>query len=138
MTTRMIINIDVPGLEAGIRFYADGLGFRFVRVLFGGSVAELTNDAGAIFLIEQSQGSQPIPGEAARRDYQRQHWTPVHIDLPVADIDTAVARALAAGAVAGALVTRHAFGRLAPMRDPFGHGFCLIEFNAAGYDAAAV
>jgi len=23
----------------------------------------------------------------------------------------------------------------APCADPFGHGFCLVEFNAQGYDA---
>ena len=134
--TRIIINIDVPDLKAGIRFYSDGLDFRFVRALFGGSVAELTTDAGAIFLIEHAAGSPPIPGHAKTRNYTRQHWTPVHIDVAVADLDAAVARALAAGAVAAAPVTHHAFGRLAPMRDPFGHGLCLIELSAAGYHAA--
>jgi hypothetical protein len=29
------------------------------------------------------------------------------------------------------------YGRLAMFADPFGHGFCLIEFNEAGYDAIA-
>ena len=29
------------------------------------------------------------------------------------------------------------YGRLAMFADPFGHGFCLIEFSAQGYDAIA-
>ena len=28
-------------------------------------------------------------------------------------------------------------GLLALLRDPFGHGFCLLEFRGAGYDAIA-
>jgi hypothetical protein len=28
-----------------------------------------------------------------------------------------------------------AYGQLAMFADPFGHGFCLIQFNSAGYDA---
>ena len=134
--TWIIINIDVPDLKAGIRFYSDGLDFRFVRELFGGSLAELASNAGRLFLIERAAGSQPIPGHATTRDYTRQHWTPVHIDVAVADLNAAVARALAAEAVAAAPATHHAFSRLAPMRDPSGHGFCLIELSATGYDAA--
>ena len=29
------------------------------------------------------------------------------------------------------------YGKLAMFADPFGHGFCLIEFNQEGYDAIA-
>jgi hypothetical protein len=29
------------------------------------------------------------------------------------------------------------YGRLALVADPFGHGFCLIQFNERGYDAIA-
>jgi hypothetical protein len=29
------------------------------------------------------------------------------------------------------------FGRLALFADPFGHGFCLVEFSPLGYDAIA-
>ena len=44
-------------------------------------------------------------------------------------------RALAAGASASGQVSRQPFGDIAPMRDPFGHGFCLIAFSEIGYDA---
>ena len=31
----------------------------------------------------------------------------------------------------------HAWGRIAHMADPFGHGFCLIQFVGRGYDEVA-
>ena len=132
----LIVNIDVPDLNAGIDFYSSALGFHCVRKLFGGSVAELRCDAGRIFLIEHPGGSLAVPDKPAQRHYSP-HWTPVHIDLPVPELDSAVAKALANGACANGPVSSQVFGRLAPMRDPFGHGFCLIEFNSQGYDAVA-
>ena len=30
--------------------------------------------------------------------------------------------------------SEHAYGRLALLSDPFGHGFCLLEFRGNGYD----
>ncbi|MFC0133761.1 VOC family protein [Massilia eurypsychrophila] len=49
----------------------------------------------------------------------------------------AVQQALTAGAQLEAAVTVHAWGRLALMADPFGHGFCFVQFSAQGYDAIA-
>ena len=31
-----------------------------------------------------------------------------------------------------------AWGRIALLADPFGNGFCLVEFSARGYDAIAL
>jgi len=31
----------------------------------------------------------------------------------------------------------HAYGKLALMADPFGHGFCFIQFVGRGYDEVA-
>ncbi len=134
MMESLIINIDVPDLTKGVALYCAGLGFTRARSLFGGSVVELRSAAGAIFLIEQPAGSLPIPTMPIQRDYAP-HWTPVHLDLPVTNLDVAVAKATAAGATNSGPVTSQIFGQLAPMRDPFGHGFCLIEFNSDAYDA---
>ena len=30
---------------------------------------------------------------------------------------------------------QHAYGRLALLADPFGNGFCLLQFTGRGYDA---
>jgi predicted enzyme related to lactoylglutathione lyase len=44
----------------------------------------------------------------------------------VTDIDAAIARAVAAGAVREGGTCKAPYGRLAMFADPFGHGFCLI------------
>jgi len=136
VATSLIINIDVPDLNAGIAFYTKALQFRLCRLLFGKSVAELESTSGRLFLIEQPHGSLAVPGTSIVRTYQT-HWTPVHLDVPVTHLEEAMERCLAAGAISRTAVAVHSFGRLLAMRDPFGHGFCLIEFNAGGYDAAA-
>jgi len=56
----------------------------------------------------------------------------------VADIRAAIERALQAGAKLERDVTTHAYGLLALLADPFGNGFCLIEFRGRGYDAIAL
>ncbi|HDS0950960.1 TPA: hypothetical protein QDZ34_003472 [Stenotrophomonas maltophilia] len=68
------------------------------------------------------------------RDYER-HWTPLHLDWVVEDINVALSRAVAAGAVIERPVSERRWGRLAVLADPFGHGFCLIQFVGLGYDA---
>ncbi len=44
-------------------------------------------------------------------------------------------RVVNAGARQEGGICQAPYGRLAMFADPFGHGFCLIEFNAEGYDA---
>ena len=132
--SRLLINIDLPDLEAGISFYRDGLGFGLRRLLFDRSVAEMTFDGTQIFLIQQDEGTTAIPGVTVTRSYKA-HWTPVHLDIVVADLDRAVATAVTAGARPPTSISDHVWGRLAPMRDPFGHGFCLVTFHDSGYDS---
>jgi len=45
-----------------------------------------------------------------------------------------VQRAKAAGAQLEGEIQTHKWGHIANMADPFGHGFCLIEFQGRGYD----
>jgi uncharacterized glyoxalase superfamily protein PhnB len=45
-----------------------------------------------------------------------------------------LARATMAGARLEGEVETHVWGRIAVLADPFGHGFCLIEFLGRGYD----
>lgn len=131
--TRVLINIDVPDLDAAGRFYCDALDLRVERNLFGGTIAELGGANAALFLLCKPAGS--VGTAAQRRDYAR-HWTPVHFDVAVDDLDAALARALAAGAVLEGDVDSAVWGRIARLADPFGHGFCLIEFSDVGYAAA--
>jgi predicted enzyme related to lactoylglutathione lyase len=62
----------------------------------------------------------------------------VHLDFEAADLARAVARAMAAGAALEQDVESKSWGRIAMFSDPFGNGFCLIEFIGRGYDAIAL
>jgi predicted enzyme related to lactoylglutathione lyase len=128
-----IVNIDVPELERGIAFYTSAFELRLSRRL-GSGFAELLGAGVPIYLIEAPEGTPPFRNASARREYAR-HWTPVHFDFVVPDLDAALARALAAGAKRESEPSEHAYGRLVLLSDPFGHGVCLLQFNERGYDA---
>jgi predicted enzyme related to lactoylglutathione lyase len=87
-------------------------------------------------LLEKSAGTQASAATPQRREYVR-HWTPVHLDFVVENIGAAVDRARRSGATLEGEVRTHAWGRIALMADPFGHGFCLIEFRGRGYEEIA-
>lgn len=129
----VIINIDVPDLRIARQFYEAGLGFEFSRILFEGSVAELTAAGTKLYLIEQKQGSIAVKGTSIARDYSS-HWTPVHLDVLVEDIEVALANAVGAGAILNGEINMYRWGKLASLRDPFGHGVCLLQFHGKGYD----
>jgi uncharacterized glyoxalase superfamily protein PhnB len=57
----------------------------------------------------------------------------VHLDIVVDDIDVALARAVEAGAIVESAVSVAAWGKFAVVADPFGHGFCQIQFLGRGY-----
>ena len=131
----LLLNIDVDDLEKGVAFYSQAFGLTVGR-RFGTDGVELLGAAAPIYLLAKSAGSTPAPSMLQRRDYSR-HWTPVHIDIVVDDVDISVAQAEAAGATLEAPVKSSNWGKLALMADPFGHGFCLIEFLGRGYDEIA-
>jgi len=134
-TMRILVNIDVPDLDGAIRFYSDALGLQLTRRL-GPTGAELVGASSSVYLLEKPLGSLPFPGAPSLRSYLP-HWTPVHVDFVCDDIEAAVARALGAVASLENPITAYAWGSIAALADPFGNGFCLIEFSALGYDAIA-
>jgi predicted enzyme related to lactoylglutathione lyase len=129
----LLINIDVPNLAEGVAFYTRAFGLDVTRRL-GAEVAELSGLPARLYLLQKPGGS--VGAGADRRRYDR-HWTPVHIDVVVDDIDVAVHRAVAAGAHAETDIRVNPWGKIAIFSDPFGHGFCLIEFLGRGYDEIA-
>ena len=133
--TSALINIDVDDLPKAQRFYCDAVGLSVGR-RFGEDAVELLGASSAIYLLAKPAGSAASKATAQRRDYAR-HWTPVHVDFVVPDIDAAVERARGAGAALEGKVHTHKWGRIALMADPFGHGFCLIQFLGRGYDEIA-
>jgi predicted enzyme related to lactoylglutathione lyase len=134
-TAGLLINIDVDDLGRAETFYCEGLGLRVGRRFEGWT--ELAGAASPVYLLPKAAGSAVSPAVDEKRDYGR-HWTPVHLDFVVADIDEAVKRAVGAGATLERNATDHAYGKLALLADPFGNGFCLLQFAGRGYDEIAV
>ncbi|MBW8906786.1 MAG: VOC family protein [Betaproteobacteria bacterium] len=130
-----LINIDVDDLARATKFYCHafdlGIGRRFAD-----AGIELIGAGPPIYLLAKPAGSRATPTVSDERHYRR-HWTPVHLDFVVTDIRTAVERARAAGAVLEVPIATHSWGQIALMADPFGHGFCVIEFVGRGYDEIA-
>lgn len=118
-------SIDVPDLDRGVTFYTEGLGF-VLRERTDGDSAVLAVDDVRIDLLIRPPGAPPVPDDPTGRHYDR-HWTPIHLDLVVGDLDDALAQALAAGATLESGPRTIDGERLATCADPFGHGFCLIQ-----------
>lgn len=131
----VLINIDVDDLEKGIHFYTHAFDLRVGR-RFGTQAVELLGAGAPMYLLMKSSGTAPFAGAPAPRDYRR-HWTPVHLDLVVTDIEAAVRRAESLGARRESEIAEQEWGRLVLMSDPFGHGFCLVAFTGRGYDEIA-
>lgn len=129
------INIDVDDLEKAVIFYADAFGLRVGR-RFGTSGVEMLGSSAPIYLLAKAPGTQAAGNTSQSRNYAR-HWTPLHLDFVVDDIERAVQRAMQAGAVQEKPVAVSNWGKLALMADPFGHGFCFVEFAGRGYDEIA-
>ena len=133
MQADLLINIDVPDLDRAVAFYTRAFGLALTR-RFGRGAAELRGWPVPVYLLQKAGGSAGA-GESLRH-YER-HWTPVHLDVVVGDLDAALSRALAAGARAETEIRTEAWGKIVVLADPFGHGLCLIEFLGRGYDEVA-
>jgi predicted enzyme related to lactoylglutathione lyase len=130
----LLVNIDVGELEEATRFYCAALELRVGRRFEGWT--ELLGSSAPIYLLPKAAGSLASPDAGEKRHYDR-HWTPVHLDFVVDDLEEALARARKAGATVENEVQRHPWGRLALLADPFGNGFCLLQFSGRGYDEIA-
>jgi predicted enzyme related to lactoylglutathione lyase len=130
-----LINIDVDDLDKATRFYQAAFGLKVGR-RFGVDGVELLGSSAPIYLLVKAAGSAISSSSPLRRSYER-HWTPVHLDFVVDEIESAVGQAVDAGARLEGAISTHKWGRLALMVDPFGHGFCLLQFLGRGYDEIA-
>lgn len=132
---QVLINIDVNDLASAVTFYCNAFDFTIGR-RFGGDGVELLGASSAIYLLLKAEGSSPSNFTNQRRTYER-HWSPVHLDFVVPEIEAAVQRVVSAGATLEKPIQTSSWGRLALMADPFGHGFCLVQFLGRGYDEIA-
>lgn len=135
MTATILINLDVPDVPRAEAFYCAAFGLRPAR-RFGRGGVELLGAQAPIYLLEKAATTADTFAPATVRHYDR-HWTPAHLDFVVDDIDTAIARAVAAGATREGETRTANWGRIAQFADPFGHGVCLVQFLNRGYDEIA-
>ena len=131
----LLVNIDVDDLPKAIAYYERALGLHTGR-RFGAFAVEMLGASSPVYLLLKPGGTKPAPGTDDLRRYHR-HWTPVHLDVVVPDIDAAVRRAIDAGATIEGEIETRSWGRLAQIADPFGHGICFVQFLGRGYDEIA-
>jgi predicted enzyme related to lactoylglutathione lyase len=118
------VSIDVPELEAGLRFYAEVFGFEETARPFP-AMAILDANNVSVCMHAKAAGSKSSSGGAEQRRYER-HWTPVHLDLHVQDFDGVLEKVRAGG---GAIENEYRTQGPMPAAfcsDPFGNGFCVI------------
>ncbi|GAB3014405.1 VOC family protein [Bowmanella dokdonensis] len=132
---QMLVNIDVADLNEAIFFYCHSFDLRVGR-RFGNTGAELLGSSAPIYLLQKESGSRAVETPQQLRSYRR-HWTPVHLDFVVGDMDATLERVLASGGQLEHPVSVNDWRKLACLSDPFGHGICLIQFIGEGYDAIA-
>jgi catechol 2,3-dioxygenase-like lactoylglutathione lyase family enzyme len=94
---RLLLNIDVPNLAQGIAFYTAALGLRVGRH-FDDAFVELIGGDFPIYLLEKDAGTPSGPAGGEYRRYDR-HWSPVHADFVVENIEAAILRVLSVGAI---------------------------------------
>jgi predicted enzyme related to lactoylglutathione lyase len=131
----LLVNLDVDNLEMAIAFYGAVFDLKVGR-RFGAGAAEMLGSSAPIYLLAKAAGTPVSSTTTERRSYER-HWTPVHLDFVVDDIESAVQRAIAGGAHLEGAIATHNWGCLALMADPLGNGFCFVQFLGAGYDEIA-
>ena len=128
---KVIVNIDVPDLSAAINFYVNAFELLHSRTL-DNDVAELVGGSIIIYLLQKDSGAPAAKSSLDTRNYVR-HWTPIHLDFVVDNLNAAKQKVLNAGAICESDCVQWMGSKCITFSDPFGHGFCLIEFNGDTY-----
>jgi predicted enzyme related to lactoylglutathione lyase len=115
MAPGILINIDVDDLPRAVAFYCALLDLKVGR-RFGDGGVQLIGAAVPLFLLVKKAGTVASATTGEQRRYTR---------------------ALAAGATIDDPAVSYRWGRIAHLADPFGHGFCLVQFLGRGYDEVA-
>ena len=126
---KVSIAIDVGNRQQAETFYVDALGCDHLRDPYPNMT--LVSAGGVeIWLTERPAGTDPLPGGGSTRSYER-HWTPIHLDFRVDDIEATLRRVAdnhgtceREGETEGEGGYRWAF-----CADPFGNGFCLMQYK---------
>jgi predicted enzyme related to lactoylglutathione lyase len=118
------VSIDVPDLEAGLRFYEAVFGFTEKARPFS-TMAVLDANNVMLCMHEKAAGTRSSPGGHEPRRYER-HWTPVHLDMHVPDLDGVLAKVREEGGTIESELRTQGPKPVAFCSDPFGNGFCVI------------
>jgi predicted enzyme related to lactoylglutathione lyase len=128
---KLRVCVDISDMERAVAFYRDGLGLTIGR-RYRDKWTEMLGAEVPLDLLRENEGS--VTARGASRTFSR-HWTPVHLDFVVDDVDAAVARAVDAGASVDQPAQERPYGRIAVLADPFGNRFCLLKLRDGGYEA---
>ena len=88
--------VEVTELPDGINFYCGGLSLTLKRRL-SPTWVELAGANLPIYLLANRPTLADLGSKQAVRSYER-HWTPVHLDFIVEDLDQMVAQLISLGA----------------------------------------
>ncbi len=123
--TKVALSIDVPNVPAAREFFCNGLGLKKLRDEPSNAVVM---DAGGLelWLLPRAEGSLAVRETDISRTYKR-HWTPIHLDILVNNLQEALDRAVSAGATHEGDIIHEDKIAFAVCSDPFGNGFCLIS-----------
>ena len=121
--SKVSIAIDVPDLDKAMAFYENALGCEEKKRSKNSGIVSAGNVD--IYFLQKAGGTNPLVNGDGARSYDR-HWTPVHLDFLVDDVQGAAAKVVELG---GAREGGEAadWGEIAYCADPFGNGFCIIR-----------
>lgn len=122
---RVNLSIDVPELEAGLRFYAAVFGFVETARPFPTMAVLDANNVTVCMHAKPSGTKSSLTKGSELRHYER-HWTPVHLDFDVTDLDAVLAKVRAGGGTIENEFRDQGPKPVAFCSDPFGNGFCVI------------
>lgn len=120
---RITVCIDVSDLARATAFYCDALGCNLRRSKATHNTLDADGTTVHLALKEEGTLATPFPG--TERTYTR-HWTPVHVDFAVEDVDAIAAEVERLGGRVEE-TKRGQWGEAAFCADPFGNGFCLLR-----------
>jgi len=123
---KISICIDVSEMEKAILFYTKALGCDLIEKKQ--QYTELAIDGVTLYLSENAAGSNPLMNGDSVRNFDR-HWTPIHLDFHVDDIKQCVATVVELGGVKEGEKSGD-WGTAAFCADPFGNGFCVMQYNS--------
>lgn len=116
------ICIDVSDLPLATRFYCEALGCLIVKTRT--SHTTLSAEGVTVQLLLKEAGTEAHTTPGCIRTYER-HWTPVHLDFEVSNIDETMSSVERLGGKVEE-VKRSDWGAAAFCADPFGNGLCLV------------